>query len=135
MAAVQFPDGGHVVGVFVNNSCEFQTSLTPRIKSREPSSSDVEKVADQYGGHLDSWTFLSPNENYKQWVRPDKQLEIVVQKEQDGRWSLSTIAGPILAEFTGSSSANVAQNSAPAPDTTVKVPEEPTTEARPIASW
>ena len=125
--AVQFPDGGQVVGVFVNNSCEFQTSLTPRNKSREPSSSDVEKVADQYGGHLDSWVFLSPNENYKQWVRPDGQLQIVVQKEPDGRWSLSTIAGAMLAEVTGSSSANVAQKSAPAPDRglqpTVDTPE------------
>jgi len=114
--AVQFPDGGQVFGVFVNNSCEFQTSLTPRTKSREPSLSDVEKVADQYGGPLDLWAFLSPNENYKQWVRPDGQLQIVVQKESDGRWSLCTIAGTMLAEIKGSGSANVAQNSAPVPD-------------------
>ena len=84
-------------------------------------------MADQYGGHLDSWAFLSPNENYKQWVRPDGQLEIVVQKNPDGRWSLSTIAGALLAEMTGSSSANEAQNSAAVPDRglqpTLDIPE------------
>lgn len=112
---VELPNGDQVSGIFTNHSCELQmTALRPGSKSREPLLADVEQVANQYGGHLDSWTFYSPKPTVKKWLRPDQQLLILVERESDGGWYIATMSGSILAQFKKAPSTTGTSASAPA---------------------